>query len=82
MQVEDISQRIWNLPSLRQPRLNIEVLVTRQQRIEEKFANALRLRVDPNARIKIRRAAFDNHHQRIERQRLGAGKKRQISADK
>jgi len=46
MQVEDVSERIGNLPALRQSRLDVEMVVARQQRVEEKFVNALGLPVD------------------------------------
>ena len=77
MQVKDVGQRIQNLPALGQPGLNIEVLVTRQQRVEEEFVDALRLPVDSDARVEIGRAAFDDHHQRVGIGRWRAGEERQ-----
>jgi len=54
MQVEDVSERIGNLPALRQSRLDVEMVVARQQRVEEKFVNALGLPVDAHSRVQIR----------------------------
>ena len=62
MKVENVGQWIGNLPTLCQPGLNIEVLVAREKGVEEKLVNAFRLPVDPNSRVEIRWAAFNNHH--------------------
>jgi hypothetical protein len=45
MQMKDVGQRIRNLPTLRQSRLNTQVLVARTQVIEEQFVDAFRLRI-------------------------------------
>ncbi len=65
MQMEDVGLRIGNLPTFGQPRLQVEVLVAADERIEEQFVNALRLRVNPDTRIEIGGAALDDHHQRV-----------------
>src|SRR5208337_929283 len=77
MEVKNVSQRIRNLPMLRQPGLNIQVLVARQQRVEKELANALRLRINPHPRIEIRWAAFNDHDQRVGLGSLRAGEERQ-----
>ena len=77
MEVEDVGQRIGNLPALGQPGLHVEMLIASEQRVEEKLVNALRLRVDPNSRIEIRRTALNNHDQRVGIGSLGAGEERQ-----
>ena len=77
MQVEDVSERIGNLPALRQSRLDVEMVVARQQRVEEKFVNALGLPVDAHSRVQIRGAALNNHDQRVGVGRLRAGEKRE-----
>src|SRR6185369_316767 len=59
--MEDISQRIGNLPFLCQHGLQVEVLISAQQRIEQQLANTLRLRVNPNPWIEVRRTALDDH---------------------
>ena len=65
MQMEDVGKRIGNLPTLGQSRLNVEVLVARQQRVEDKLVNALRLRIEAHPRIKVGGTALDNHYQRV-----------------
>ena len=77
MQMKNVGQRIGNLPALGQSGLNVEVLVARQQRVEEEFVDALRLPVDAHARIEIRGAALDDHDQRVGVGRLRAGEKRE-----
>ncbi len=64
-QMEDIGQRIGNLPALGQHRLQIEVLIAAEKRIEDQHINALGLRVQPHARIEIRWAALDDHDQGV-----------------
>ena len=46
-------------------RLNVKMVVARAQVIEKQVIDALGLRIQPNSRIQISGAAFDNHHQRI-----------------
>jgi hypothetical protein len=77
MQMENVGQRIGNLPTLCQTGLNVEMLVASQQGVEDKFVNALRLAIDPNSRIEVRRAALDNHYQRVGIVNLRAGEVRQ-----
>src|ERR1700691_5752140 len=64
-QMEDVSEGIGNLPTFSQPGLHVEVRITAHQRIEEQFVYALRLCVDTHARIEIRGAALNDHHQRV-----------------
>src|SRR5271165_2239191 len=49
------------------------MIVTGQQRVEEEFVDALRLRINPYAGVEIRRTAFNNHHQRVGVGSLRAG---------
>jgi len=65
MQMENVGQGIRNLPTLGQSGLNIQMLVARQQRVEEEFTNALRLRINPDSRIEIRGTAFNDHHESV-----------------
>jgi hypothetical protein len=77
MQVKNISERIRHLPAFRQARLNIQVLIASKQRIKEKLADALRLRVETHSRVEIRGAALDDHDQRLGIGGVRTGEKRQ-----
>ena len=77
MQVEDVGKRVGSLPSFREAGLHIQVLVAREQRVEQQFADALRLRVESNAGIEIGGTAFDDHDQRVGVGRLGTGDERE-----
>src|SRR5277367_2131254 len=74
--MENVSKWIGSLPSFRQPRLYIQVLVAREQGIKNQLVNAGRLCVQPDSRIEIRGTAFNHHHQRVGIGRLGGGKHR------
>src|ERR1700675_3375249 len=73
MQMEDVRQSIGNLPAFGEPRLDVQMVVTREQGIEKKLAYALGLRIDSDARIEICRTALDNHDQRVRAGGLCAG---------
>jgi hypothetical protein len=49
------------------------MVVFADQRIEDQFINAFRLRVFADARVKVRRTAFNKHDQRVRIRPLGAG---------
>ena len=76
-QVEDISHGIENLPALGQAGDQVEVLVAVDQAVEEQGVDALGLRVGAHARIEIRRARLDDHHQRGGRGLFGAAGREQ-----
>ena len=61
--MKDVSLRIGNFPAVSEPRLHAQMLVSRQQVIEQQAVNSLRLGIEPNPRVKISRAEFDDHHQ-------------------
>jgi hypothetical protein len=48
------------------------MLITTQQGIVEQLSDALRLIISPNTRIKVRRAALDDHDDRIVRRAMAA----------
>src|SRR5690348_15568002 len=64
-QVKHVCLRIGNVPPLRQPGLQVEMLVAVNQRVEKEFVNALRVRVDTDSRVEVGWAALDDHHQRL-----------------
>ena len=61
-QMKYVSSRVRNLPAFGERRLQVEVLVTPQQGVEQQLVDALRLRIGPDAGIEIRGTAFDDHH--------------------
>src|SRR6476661_7502417 len=61
--------------------MQVEVLVTVNQRVEQKFVDPLRLRIEANPRVKIRRTALDDHHQRVHVSRFRARKERNEQRD-
>jgi hypothetical protein len=65
MQMKNVGLRIGYFPTVSQPRPQVEVIIPADQRIEEKRVDSLRLRIHPNPRVKIRRAALNDHHQRV-----------------
>src|ERR1017187_10036793 len=65
MQMKNIGLRIRYFPTISQPRLQVEVIVPADQRIEEQFVDSLRLRIHPDPGVKIRGAALNDHHQRV-----------------
>ena len=65
MQMKNIGLRIGYFPTVSQPRLQVEVVVPADQRIEEQFVDSLRLRINSDPRIKIRRTALNDHDQRV-----------------
>ena len=76
MQMKDVGERIGNLPALGQSGRDIQIVAAREQVVEDQIVDALRLRVDSHARIEIRRARFDQHHQRVGIGLAGAGEQR------
>ena len=73
VQVEDIGQRIGNVPALGQAGGDIEVVAAGQQVVEDEVVDALRLRVQTDARIEVGGAALDDHHQGVGVGFAGAG---------
>src|SRR5437763_6756926 len=65
VKVKDVSQRIGNVPAFGERRLDVQVLVTIEQVVEQQGIDTLRLRVYPNSRIEIGRAALDDHDQGV-----------------
>ena len=65
MQMKDVRLRIGHFPTVSEPRLQVEVVVSVDQRIEEKRVDSLRLRINSYAGIQIRRTELDHHHQRV-----------------
>jgi len=63
VKVEDISSRIRYLPAFGQPGLNVEVIIAREQIVEEQVVNAFGIRVQPHSGIEIGGAALNDHHQ-------------------
>src|SRR4051812_11654243 len=63
--MENVSQRIVILPSLGEAWEHVEVIVATQQRVEDQFVDALRLRIRTDARIEVRRTALDHHDHRV-----------------
>jgi hypothetical protein len=76
MQMESVSERIGGLPTFGQTWRDVQVRIAGEQVIEDKVVNTLRLRIQTNPRIEIRRAALDDHHQRVGIRLAAAGKKR------
>jgi hypothetical protein len=64
-QMEDIRQRLGNVPALRDPGMQIEMFVAVEKGVKEQLAYAFGLGINAHARIKVRGTALDNHHQRI-----------------
>src|SRR5260370_28776677 len=76
-QVKDVGLRVGNLPTLGQHGLQIEVLITTEEGVIEQHTNALRLRVQPYARVEVGWAVLDNHYQRVGiRLAMAAGQQR------
>ena len=63
--MEDVRLRIGNFPPLGEPRLELEVLVAAHERVEQQLVDALGLRIDADARVKVRGAAFDEDDDRV-----------------
>src|SRR5580692_1922470 len=76
MQVEYISQRIWDFPTLRQSRLHVKMLVAGAQVIEQQLINSLGIGFQTNPWIQIGGAALDNHHQCVWVWFTGTGEQR------
>lgn len=68
-QMEDIRERIGNLPTLGYPGMQYEMFVFANERIEKKLVDAFRKCVGADSRVQICRAAFDQHHDCV---RIGA----------
>jgi hypothetical protein len=64
MKVKNISLGIGNFPTVSQPRLQIEMVIPTDERIKEQVVDPLRLRIDPDPGVKVRRTALDDHDQR------------------
>ena len=64
MQVEDVSQRIGNLPTFSK-RGHVQVIVAGEQVVEDQVVDPLRLSVEADAGIEVGRAAFDDHDQGV-----------------
>ena len=75
--MEDVGARVGHVPLLGQPRLDVEMLITMHQRIEDQLINALRLGVGADTRIKIGGTKLNDHHQRVGRGMMGAGNQKQ-----
>ena len=82
-QVKNVSERIGNLPALGQARRDIQIRAACEEIVENQAVDALRLRIDSHARVEIRRARFDHHHQSVGIRLRGAGgqEKRQRKRD-
>src|SRR6266571_7867584 len=81
VQMKNVSLRIGNFPALREPRLHAQMLVSGQQVIEQQAVNSLRLRIEPDPRIKISGAEFDDHHQRVGIRAARAGEQPQATCE-
>src|SRR5215475_2606967 len=82
MQMENVGQGVGSLPAIRQTGFYIEMFIALEQVIEQQAVNAFRLGVNPDTRIQIGWAAFDDHHQgvgvrlrRARQNKKGQGKK-------
>src|ERR1017187_3229811 len=75
-QVKDERPRVRLIPTLGKPRTELKAGVARHQAIEEKPVDALRLCIDPHARIEICGAALDEKHDclRISRRNVATSK--------
>ena len=62
MQVEDVSERVWDVPLFGQAGLNIEVFVTCEQIVKDQIINSFRLSINANSRIEIRGTALNDHY--------------------
>ena len=71
--MEDVSERVRDLPALGEAGLQIEMLVTLEERIEEQHVNALGKAIGTNAGIEVGRAALDDHDQGVAIRAMGAG---------
>ena len=71
-QMKDVGQRIGNLPSLGQRRLQIEMFVAADKAIKKQLVDALGESVNANSWIEIQGTGFDDHRDRL---RLGAGRR-------
>src|SRR5438445_448622 len=81
-QMENVSDRIWHLPSLSERRLQVEMLIAPHQRIVEQLPDAFRLIVGADSRIQIRWAALNDHHQRVARWLAMAGSEKKDAAER
>jgi hypothetical protein len=64
-EMEYVSERIWDFPTLRQSRLNVKIIVACTQVIEKQLIDSLGLPIQPDSWIQVSGAVFDNHHQGI-----------------
>src|ERR1700746_3891590 len=76
MEVKDVRQRVGDIPAIGQAWFDVEVFIAIQQIVEQEIVDTLRGGVDAHAWIQIRRAALDDHHQRVGVGLGGAGEKR------
>ena len=65
VQMENISERVWDFPAFRKSWRHIQIVAARKQIVEDQVVDALRLRIDPHPRIQIRRTRLNQHDQRI-----------------
>ena len=75
VQMEDIGQRIGNIPAFGQAGGDVEMVVAGQQVVEDEVVDALGLRVQADAGIEVGRAALDDHHQGVGIGFAGAGER-------
>ena len=59
--MEDIGDRVGLVPACGKPGLELVVLVSAYERVEDEHVDALRLRVDADPRIEACRAGLDEH---------------------
>ncbi len=65
VQMKNVSQRIGNLPAIGESGCNIQIVSAGKQIVEDQVVDALRLRIEADARIQICGAGFDDHDERV-----------------
>src|SRR5690242_18017057 len=73
--MKNISPRVRYVPGFREARGDVKVLVAREQVIEKKRVDTLRVGVKADTRIKVRRTRLYDHDQGVGIRAAGAGGK-------
>ncbi len=73
VQVEDVGQRIGNVPAFGQAGGDVKVVAAGEQVVEDEIIDAFRLRVQADAGIEVGGTALDDHHQGVGIGFAGAG---------
>jgi hypothetical protein len=60
--MKNVGPRVGNLPTLGEARMDVQVLVSSQEIVENEVINALGIRVESYPWIEIGRVVFNDHH--------------------